>query len=102
MSRREYRTSAIYLGRGVFTLGSPGQRYRVGAIATRYGFVSIYSQGFEKAVTARDARAYSVWTFIHDGKQHDLIRRDVVPTERGLIIIARRFAEAVVNGWPLP
>lgn len=87
--KRGYRKSALYLGNSLHTFGPLGRRYILGAVPTVRGYVSTYGQS-----------DYSRWTFIFEGTEHELtISRGY--SERGLIRIARQFAQSIIDGAPL-
>jgi hypothetical protein len=83
---------AIYRGAQLHYQYRDGERFYVtGTVATSYGFVRVYAQGFAK----RDphTRVEFIWKF----RQYSRVV-DKLLTERGIATVAHRFAQEVVNG----
>jgi len=68
--------------------GERGSRYYDGVVATRHGYVDVYSQGFEDETQTQASR----YRAIIDGVEYTL-REDVSRTRRGLAIMAGKFIE---------
>lgn len=66
--------------------------YVTGTAHTKHGTVTVYAQGYTK-----NEKKASRFTFIHGGKSY-VRADDRAFTDRGLSMIARRFARDVVAG----
>ena len=72
--------------------GEPGSRYYDGEVATRLGYVTVYSQGFED----ERQRPSSHYRAIIDGVEYTLVE-EVARTRRGLAIMAGKFIERLYD-----
>ncbi|MDB4893176.1 MAG: hypothetical protein JWL61_5031 [Gemmatimonadetes bacterium] len=95
MSRKyRDRVQAIYLGKLLEDHrdddGKP--RYYTGHVDTLNGYVTVYSQGYD-----RKWRAFTEVRFIWNGREYAR-SWDRKFSERGVVTIARRFAAQVVAG----
>lgn len=68
-----------------------------GHVTTKYGIVAVDYACYERRIPGANARM----SFIHNGYQYDrIIKRKYRPafSNRGLVTLARRFAQDVVDG----